>query len=607
MNNENIESMDIEPPPLASSSSSLSSSIYPNFNKEELKLWVGSLPDEVTELELREFFSKYSINEIKLTENSGTQKQNAFVTFFDKESANRAREELSQQLFKNQRLKINWASVKPQKYSDMPVTTTTPTTPPPLTTTTTISTPPHHISQLHTKTIHMDPYNSLGHYGTGIHHHYTHPQPPQTFSTGYHSVYYGNKEISGKDSTTETNSSVNINNKASPPTPPTTVSPPQTTTTTTTTTTLVPPPHTHPHTHPHPHPHPHPHSYPYSHQHHPPIPIPIPLHHHPHHPHHPSPPPPPPHSSLHHHSHHPKIISDNDPYVNKKLFLGSLNDEPEEEVRYRFSRFGEIDCFDLTNKGVAFVRYLKTESAIIAKRELGYRYKIQYDKREPRDHYHFDPNGPSSFISSGASHYYGPDYYSKQQQQQPPLPPSHQQPLSSSTSSSSLSSSSSSHPTPQPPLPPIPPTSSSSYTFYNEPLSTEEYNQFLLFLEKLQPIRQLIKESKDWFILHLKSGKPIIQLMSKYINNQLTLTTVQNKIEIIYLINDILYFGVSRRGSEQSDQISDLFEPFLPIIITSFSKEPIQNQQKLLHVLDIWDSRYFYPFKVIQHFKNLLK
>ncbi|KAN0008994.1 hypothetical protein ACTFIU_008881 [Dictyostelium citrinum] len=588
MNNENIESMDIEPPPPPPppQTSSSSSSIYSNYNKEELKLWVSSLPDEVTESELREFFSKYSINEIKLIESPGTQKQSALVTFFDKESANRAREELSQQLFKNQRLKINLASVKPQKYYDnMTVSTPQPLPPP---TATTVAIPPHHPSQIHTKTIHIDPYNSLGHYGTGIHHHYTHPQPPQTFSTGYHSVYYGNKD-SSKDNG-ETNNSVNSNNKTSPTTP-TTISPP-------TTSTLVSP-HQTPHQHQHQHPHP------FSHPHHPPPPppppIPIPLHHHHHH----HPPPPPPtshhhHSLQHHHHHnhhHPKIITDNDPYVNKKLFLGSLNDEPEEEMRYRFSRYGEIDCFDLTSKGVAFVRYLKTESAIMAKRDLGYRYKIQYDKREPRDHYHFDPNGPSSFISGGASQYYGPDYYPKHIQQQPPPPP-----LSSSTSSLS---SSSSHPLPPPPpLPSIPPSSS---TFYNEPLSTEEYNQFLLFLEKLQPIRSLIKESKDWFILHLKSGKPIIQLMSKYVNNQLTLVTVQNKIEIIYLINDILYFGVSRRGNDHSDQISDLFEPFLPSFITSFSKEPIQTQQKLLHVLDIWESRYYYPYKIIQHYKNLLK
>eukprot|EP01132_Coremiostelium_polycephalum_P002462 gene2462-3044_t len=288
------------------------------------------------------------------------------------------------------------------------------------------------------------------------------------------------------------------------------------------------------------------------------------------------PPPPPPSTATSTNAQPPNLESpfqgESDPFVNRKLFLGYIGNETAEELKQKFLKFGDIEDVILTQKGFAFVRFYKTESAIVAKRELGWKHKIQYDKRE------------------------APLMY--------PLPLQVHQ---------------------------IPPEFSKIFKINptTETLSPEELHQFTSLLENLKSTQDSIKESKDWILLHWKSGKSIIQHLSHYLTQlepestsssasattatttstaqSTTSTKISHRISLLYLINDLVYFGLVRRKSlDQIDVVCDLIEPHLKTIFSSFQRESFNDQKIALNIIDIWDTKRCYPPKILQPLRLLL-
>ncbi|KAF2069047.1 hypothetical protein CYY_009634 [Polysphondylium violaceum] len=418
--------------------------------KDYLKLWVGNIPDNTTEQDLKDVFGVYgTIESVKLSDHC------SFIQFTDAQQAATAQKAMNGEMFKGNRIKVNWASIKNKSHLSS-VSGYMPGVQPPLADPHFASVPtPLSGGSASIQSPPPPPPSQL-------------PPPPPSSSSSLPSQHY------------------------SPPPP--TVS----TYDTTTITTL-------------------------------------------------------PNGSM--------LVSDSDPYVNRKLFLGvAVVHEQLKDLRVLFSKYGDIDDLLVSQKGNAFLKYYKVESAVLAKREMGWKYKIQYDKRE----------GPQPPFHSAVPYSYP-----------------------SSSSSTSLPSSS---------------VASTSYTNntnnkFNEPLSIEESHQIGVMLETLRPTKSLIKEAKDWILLHLKSGKPIIQLIVRILNNNIN----NNRVSLLYLVNDILYFGSSKRKyGETTDTLSNLFEPFLISIINTFAKESVSNQTIVLNVLNIWDNKQYYNYNIINSLKSLL-
>ncbi|EGC39022.1 hypothetical protein DICPUDRAFT_16805, partial [Dictyostelium purpureum] len=482
-----------------------------SIGKDNLKLWVGNLPIGSTEKEIREFFSGFEIDLIKMTEMTESQLACAVVQFFDHESASLARENNLSSTFKGNKLIINWSNSPPTLSPLLSSSKLTPNDP---------------SNQDKEQQHHYHPYPSYQHH----HHHRT--------------VYYNQQQHTSQITTTN----VNI----SPPKPPL-----QHSATTPVSSSSSS-------------------------------------------------------SSLHNIDSTKEKVTDCDPRVNRKLFLGlTYEGESIEDLRNRFGKYGKVEEVVISASGLAFLRFYNTESAILAKRDLGFRYKIQFDKKEPRDTQYYDPNGPPSFYGDRPPPLLDAIEYGRNEtNRQPSIPPPQTPSDFYRDSYRDLAHNKNSYYNERPPPPPVsaplqpPVTPPLVAPLFSEPLSTEEYNQFYSFLENLKATNLSIRESKDWFILHLKSGKPIVQLINRYITNTSN-NPVYNKLEVIYLINDILYFGLVRRlNPDSKDPISDLFEPYLPSILSSFNKESQLLQNNCLKVLEFWEEKHYYPLKAIQAFRN---
>lgn len=85
-----------------------------------MNIYVGNLPYEVKEDELRQGFEKYGqVYSVKIIKDrfSGRSKGFAFVEMFDDEEANSAIQSLNGTVMNGREIKVNQAKPKPQKRS----------------------------------------------------------------------------------------------------------------------------------------------------------------------------------------------------------------------------------------------------------------------------------------------------------------------------------------------------------------------------------------------------------------------------------------------------------------------------------------------------------
>ncbi|EGG19335.1 hypothetical protein DFA_02122 [Cavenderia fasciculata] len=150
-------------------------------------------------------------------------------------------------------------------------------------------------------------------------------------------------------------------------------------------------------------------------------------------------------------------------------------------------------------------------------------------------------------------------------------------------------------------------------------LLLEEKNHLLYLIDHLSTTYRSIKEAKDWILLHFRCYRSIISVISSYFQEVgLTLPPPQQQqqqpqqsttkvLPLLYLVNDILHFGLLRRRSiEQIDIIAELTEPHLSTMFVTFHDEPTQNQNQAMTILDLWESKKVYPPKIVQSLKQLM-
>ncbi|KYQ90994.1 hypothetical protein DLAC_07887 [Tieghemostelium lacteum] len=305
-------------------------------------------------------------------------------------------------------------------------------------------------------------------------------------------------------------------------------------------------------------------------------------------------------------------LGDDDPFVNRKLFLLQIGNESTEDLRNRFSKYGPIEEIIISQKNHAFVKFIKVESAVVAKRELAWKYKIQYDKRE----------GPTQPFKHDRSHYYHPSsqFYHLPIPQVPEnrvrdsqrdiQEPSNQPPSTPSQGNGLL-------PTPQPvnyyQLQQQLQQQKSAYQSSilvpglssSELLSQDETLQFNYLMENLKPSKDSIREAKDWILLHIRSLSSIIGLIIIFLDQHKDQFKV--KLNVVYLLNDIIYFGFTRRGVfDQLDFIAIELEPHLKTIIAYFSLDSNQDKKLISTLLELWDTKQYFPPTTIKHLITIL-
>jgi len=127
-----------------------------------------------------------------------------------------------------------------------------------------------------------------------------------------------------------------------------------------------------------------------------------------------------------------------------------------------------------------------------------------------------------------------------------------------------------------------------------EPLSPADQDVLTSLLEELDGTKNPIKKAKDWTLAHWNQAAAVAAAMRSALENY---SVFAKKLNILYLINDILYHASMRRTSPGAlDQLSEAFK--LPIVFmmwNTYQSGSQQDQQaKVLQLLELWKSRGTY-------------
>ncbi|KAH3766823.1 rna binding protein jsn1 [Pelomyxa schiedti] len=125
------------------------------------------------------------------------------------------------------------------------------------------------------------------------------------------------------------------------------------------------------------------------------------------------------------------------------------------------------------------------------------------------------------------------------------------------------------------------------------PLSDEDTTELKSRLASLGPTKASIKNTKHWIIDRPKNIVAIANILKSSIDS--STAVFDHRLNVIYVINDILQHGLQKRNEKDLDDFSAAFHPSLARIFrVSFKGESQSNQEKILRVLQIWSDKGIY-------------
>ena len=123
---------------------------------------------------------------------------------------------------------------------------------------------------------------------------------------------------------------------------------------------------------------------------------------------------------------------------------------------------------------------------------------------------------------------------------------------------------------------------------------------------KLEATNESILQSKDWVMSHSENIKIIVQIISECLKDA---KTFQKKLPILYLCNDIFFYGLKLRSkNETSDVFSSAFQPILKDLIVDACKgEQQQNIDKVSELLTLWGKSNIFDDRLLNDIADDLK
>jgi len=112
-------------------------------------------------------------------------------------------------------------------------------------------------------------------------------------------------------------------------------------------------------------------------------------------------------------------------------------------------------------------------------------------------------------------------------------------------------------------------------------------------MDDLVPTKESIKVTKTWIMSKPNQIREIALYIRDRVENS---TDIEHKVNIIYLIHDILYHSLkSRKAVHDLDEFANAFEPHLGSILrNSYSGQSPEIQDKISRVVKLWDEKKIY-------------
>jgi hypothetical protein len=134
-----------------------------------------------------------------------------------------------------------------------------------------------------------------------------------------------------------------------------------------------------------------------------------------------------------------------------------------------------------------------------------------------------------------------------------------------------------------------------------EALKGEDKAKLESLLEALQATKESIKEAKNWIMNRPTNAASIAETLRDHVGRT---EHFENRLNVIYLINDVLHHSVRQRVGE-SDEFSDaLQQHVVDIFRTTCQAQNIENQERAFKVLRLWASKGIYSPALISQFES---
>ncbi|KAL6076462.1 hypothetical protein QOT17_003002, partial [Balamuthia mandrillaris] len=150
----------------------------------------------------------------------------------------------------------------------------------------------------------------------------------------------------------------------------------------------------------------------------------------------------------------------------------------------------------------------------------------------------------------------------------------------------------------------------SQATVPSGPLSTEDKIHLQRLLSSLTGTKDSIKSGKDWIFQHWNNAADVINVMRSHVESA---PTFEKKLVILHLISDALHHAAARRpelglDSTSLDDLSEAFKmPLVFIMRSAYQGQQPDQQQRVLQLLELWESRNIYGSTTIARMKSAIE
>jgi hypothetical protein len=118
----------------------------------------------------------------------------------------------------------------------------------------------------------------------------------------------------------------------------------------------------------------------------------------------------------------------------------------------------------------------------------------------------------------------------------------------------------------------------------------DNFNELYLDLKKLDqtldnlvPTKESIRNAKNWMLQRTDMAKEIASRIKSRVEHS---RSFEDKLNVIYVLHDVLHHSCRNRKANERDPWADAFEAVLPSILRrTYKNEPTENQEKVAKVL----------------------
>eukprot|EP01095_Lingulamoeba_sp_RSL-Kostka_P011321 TRINITY_DN4271_c3_g2_i1.p1 TRINITY_DN4271_c3_g2~~TRINITY_DN4271_c3_g2_i1.p1 ORF type:complete len:227 (+),score=85.12 TRINITY_DN4271_c3_g2_i1:98-778(+) len=125
-------------------------------------------------------------------------------------------------------------------------------------------------------------------------------------------------------------------------------------------------------------------------------------------------------------------------------------------------------------------------------------------------------------------------------------------------------------------------------------------------LEKLTGTKSSISSARDWILEKKDYGTNIAV---NVLNRMELLQNPDQKIHVVYLLNDVLFHCTKLRTSDgQLDNLSAcILDKIIPILQSSFNSSDMDKQEKIIKILQLWKKRNIFEGHIVEQIELALR